>query len=162
ENQAREIDFLRGRMEEILAFHTGQPRERVADDTDRDYILGAQGAVEYGLVDEILQPRRLKMVPPLPASPERALAAGADGAPAEGPGGPPPPPRRRPWRRPGPRQLPPPPRRHECRRGGSPSTPPRRCRAAETLRSPVVSTGYRILVMLHLLCVIGGFGAVAY
>jgi ATP-dependent Clp protease protease subunit len=84
ENQAREIAFLRGRMEEILAFHTGQPRERVAADTDRDYILGAEGAVEYGLVDEILQPRRLKVVPPLLASPERALAAGTGEAPAEG------------------------------------------------------------------------------
>jgi ATP-dependent Clp protease protease subunit len=66
ENQAREMAFLRGRMEEILAFHTGQPRQRIASDTDRDYILGAEGAVEYGLVDGVLQPRRLKAVPRLP------------------------------------------------------------------------------------------------
>jgi ATP-dependent Clp protease, protease subunit len=58
ENQAREIAFMRGRMEEILAFHTGQTRERIAADTDRDYILGAADAVAYGLVDEVLQPRR--------------------------------------------------------------------------------------------------------
>jgi ATP-dependent Clp protease protease subunit len=76
ENQAREIAFLRGRMEEILAFHTGQPRERIAADTDRDYILGAESAVEYGLVDEVLQPRRLKVVPPLPAPSAGALAPG--------------------------------------------------------------------------------------
>jgi ATP-dependent Clp protease protease subunit len=87
ENQAREIAFLRGRMEEILAFHTGQPRERIAADTDRDYILGAEGAVEYGLVDEILQPRRLKVVPGLAASRTGALAPGSaepadDGLPA--------------------------------------------------------------------------------
>jgi ATP-dependent Clp protease protease subunit len=63
ENQAREIAFLRGRFEEILAFHTGQPRARIAADTDRDYILGATDAVEYGLVDEVLQPRRLRAVP---------------------------------------------------------------------------------------------------
>ena len=49
ENQAREIAFLRGRLEEILALHTGQPRERIAVDTDRDYILGAEDAVAYGL-----------------------------------------------------------------------------------------------------------------
>jgi ATP-dependent Clp protease protease subunit len=59
ENQAREMAFLRGRMEEILARHTGQPVERIARDTERDYILGAQDAVAYGLVDEILAPRAL-------------------------------------------------------------------------------------------------------
>jgi ATP-dependent Clp protease, protease subunit len=59
ENQAREIAFMRGRLEELLAFHTGQPRERIARDTDRDYILGAADAVEYGLIDEVLTPRRL-------------------------------------------------------------------------------------------------------
>jgi ATP-dependent Clp protease protease subunit len=57
ENQAREMAFLRGRMEDILAHHTGQPRERIARDTERDYILGAVDAVAYGLVDEILEPR---------------------------------------------------------------------------------------------------------
>jgi ATP-dependent Clp protease protease subunit len=66
ENQAREMAFLRGRMEEILALHTGQARERIARDTDRDYIMGAEGAVEYGLVDGVLQPRRLKIMPRLP------------------------------------------------------------------------------------------------
>jgi ATP-dependent Clp protease, protease subunit len=58
ENQAREIAFLRRRIEELLAFHTGQPVERIAKDTDRDYILSAQEAVTYGLVDEVLQPKR--------------------------------------------------------------------------------------------------------
>jgi ATP-dependent Clp protease protease subunit len=58
ENQAREIAFLRGRLEEILALHTGQTRERIARDTDRDYILGAEDAVSYGLIDEVLAPRR--------------------------------------------------------------------------------------------------------
>lgn len=57
ENQAREIAFLRRRVDEILAHHTGQPIERVARDTDRDYILGAEEAKEYGLVDEVLQAR---------------------------------------------------------------------------------------------------------
>jgi ATP-dependent Clp protease protease subunit len=62
ENQAREIAFLRGRLEEILAHHTGQTRERIAKDTDRDYILGGEQAVDYGLVDEVLSARG-----PLPA-----------------------------------------------------------------------------------------------
>jgi ATP-dependent Clp protease, protease subunit len=57
ENQAREIAFLRRRIDEILALHTGQPIERVSKDTDRDYILGAAEAKEYGLVDEVLEAR---------------------------------------------------------------------------------------------------------
>lgn len=60
ENQAREIGFLRRRVEEILAQHTGQPIERIAKDTDRDYILGASEAVAYGLVDHVLEPRQLR------------------------------------------------------------------------------------------------------
>jgi ATP-dependent Clp protease, protease subunit len=58
ENQAREIGFLRGRLEELLAHHTGQSRDQIARDTDRDYILGADDAVKYGLIDEVLTPRR--------------------------------------------------------------------------------------------------------
>lgn len=58
ENQAREIAFLRRRVDQILAHHTGQPLERVRADTDRDFILGAEDAVAYGLVDEVLPPRR--------------------------------------------------------------------------------------------------------
>jgi ATP-dependent Clp protease protease subunit len=84
ENQAREIAFLRGRMEEILALHTGQRRERIASDTDRDYILGAEAAVEYGLVDAVLEPRRLKPVPPLPAAAAGTLTAATPGAAAAG------------------------------------------------------------------------------
>ena len=57
ENQAREIGFLRARLEQVLAHHTGQPLERIAKDTDRDYILGAAEAVEYGMVDEVLEPQ---------------------------------------------------------------------------------------------------------
>ena len=57
ENQAREIAFLRRRVDEILAYHTGQPVEKVARHTDRDYVLGADQAKEYGLVDEVLAAR---------------------------------------------------------------------------------------------------------
>jgi ATP-dependent Clp protease protease subunit len=58
ENQAKEIAFLRRRIDEILSHHTGQPVERISRDTDRDYILGAADAVQYGLVDDVLTARR--------------------------------------------------------------------------------------------------------
>jgi ATP-dependent Clp protease protease subunit len=59
EIRAKEITFLRRRMEEVLAEHTGQPIERISRDTDRDYIMGAEEAVAYGMVDHILGPARL-------------------------------------------------------------------------------------------------------
>jgi ATP-dependent Clp protease protease subunit len=62
ENQAREIAFLRGRLEEVLASHTGQTKERIGHDTDRDYILGAEEAVAYGMIDEVLAPRRQRQL----------------------------------------------------------------------------------------------------
>jgi ATP-dependent Clp protease, protease subunit len=55
--QAREILRQRAVVDEILARHTGQPVERIARDTDRDYILDAEGALAYGLVDEVLAER---------------------------------------------------------------------------------------------------------
>jgi ATP-dependent Clp protease protease subunit len=69
EIQAREMAFLRRRMHEILAFHTGQPIERIEKDTDRDYILGADDAVAYGLVDHVVSSRKL----PLAAAAEPML-----------------------------------------------------------------------------------------
>ena len=42
-------------MNELIAKHTGQPVERVEKDTDRDYFLTPQEAVEYGLIDGIIQ-----------------------------------------------------------------------------------------------------------
>jgi ATP-dependent Clp protease protease subunit len=53
EIQAREMAYLRRRVEEVLSAHTGQPVDKIARDTDRDYILGGSDAVAYGLVDEI-------------------------------------------------------------------------------------------------------------
>ena len=57
EIHAREILFLKERLNEILARHTGQPVERVARDTDRDNFLSAEAAVEYGIVDRVLVSR---------------------------------------------------------------------------------------------------------
>ncbi|GAC1367653.1 MAG: hypothetical protein NVS2B12_42650 [Ktedonobacteraceae bacterium] len=51
---AREILRLRRSLYDILAFHTGQTPERIMQDSDRNYYLTAQQAVEYGLVDDIL------------------------------------------------------------------------------------------------------------
>jgi ATP-dependent Clp protease protease subunit len=76
ENQAREMAFLRRRMEEILAYHSGQAIERIAKDTERDFILGAHEAMAYGIVDEVLTARRgLRVVPPLPPELEARAAA---------------------------------------------------------------------------------------
>jgi ATP-dependent Clp protease protease subunit len=60
EIRAREITFLRRRMEEMLSEHTGQPVERIAHDTDRDYIMSAEEAVAYGMVDHILGPNKVR------------------------------------------------------------------------------------------------------
>lgn len=51
---AKEILRLRDKLNEILVKATGQPWERIARDTERDFFLDAKGAVEYGIVDEVL------------------------------------------------------------------------------------------------------------
>jgi ATP-dependent Clp protease, protease subunit len=57
--QAREILRQRDLVNRLLARHTGQPVERIARDTDRDFILDAEQARAYGLVDEILSARQV-------------------------------------------------------------------------------------------------------
>ena len=54
---AEEIIKTRQRMNELLAFHTGQPVERVEQDTDRDNFMSAEMAMAYGLVDKVLSRR---------------------------------------------------------------------------------------------------------
>jgi len=54
EIQAREILRYRDVLNQIISHHTGQPIEKIAKDTDRDFFLGAQESKDYGLVDEIL------------------------------------------------------------------------------------------------------------
>ncbi len=51
---AKEILRTRDRLNEILAKHTGQPLDRIKNDTERDYFMGAAEAKEYGVIDEIL------------------------------------------------------------------------------------------------------------
>ncbi len=55
--QAREILSLRERLNHILAKHTGQPLERIEEDTERDNFMSAEDAVSYGLVDKVLVSR---------------------------------------------------------------------------------------------------------
>ena len=64
EIQAREIVATRQRLNEILAQHTGQTVERIAEDTDRDYWMSPDEAMKYGLVDAVQRPRaQLKAAP---------------------------------------------------------------------------------------------------
>jgi len=58
EIHAKDMFAMRDRLDEILAFHTGKTKEEVHRDTERDRILGAQEAVEYGLVDRVMLRRR--------------------------------------------------------------------------------------------------------
>ena len=64
EIQAREILTLRQRLNEILARHTGQSFETIANDTERDNFKSAEAAKEYGLVDEVLERRPEESIQP--------------------------------------------------------------------------------------------------
>lgn len=61
---AREILKIRERLNEIMAKHTGQPLERISQDTERDYFMSAEEAKRYGLIDEVITrpPKHLKAV----------------------------------------------------------------------------------------------------
>ena len=54
---AKEIMRLKIQLEEIMALHTGQPVERIAADTDRDFVMTAAEARDYGLIDEVISTR---------------------------------------------------------------------------------------------------------
>jgi ATP-dependent Clp protease protease subunit len=54
EIQAREILYLKDTLNGLLAEHTGQPLTKIAEDTDRDYFLSPAEAVEYGLIDRVV------------------------------------------------------------------------------------------------------------
>jgi len=63
EIQVREMVEMRDRMVDILVRSTGQDRERIVADIDRDHILRGEAAVEYGLVDHVLVDRNLRVLP---------------------------------------------------------------------------------------------------
>ncbi len=56
---AAEIERLKKQLESILAHHTGQPVEKIATDTDRDFVLTAQEAKEYGIIDDVIANRNV-------------------------------------------------------------------------------------------------------
>jgi ATP-dependent Clp protease protease subunit len=58
EIHANEILRIRQRLNEIMAHHTGQPLDKISVDTDRDFFMGGDEAVEYGLVDAVLSQRQ--------------------------------------------------------------------------------------------------------
>jgi len=75
EIQLKEVLANTRRMAQILAHHSGRPLEQVERDIDRDYFLTAQEALEYGLIDEVLAPRRgLSAEMPLADQPTAAPA----------------------------------------------------------------------------------------
>lgn len=59
EIQAKEILRMRELLEGILSDHTGQTKEKIAKDTDRDFVLSATEAVEYGIIDEVISLREV-------------------------------------------------------------------------------------------------------
>ena len=63
EIHAREILRQRAMVDEILANHTGKSLEQIKADTDRDFILSAPEAIEYGIIDHLVEPRSLRRVP---------------------------------------------------------------------------------------------------
>lgn len=58
EIQAKEILLMRERLNQMLADHTGQPVERIAEDTDRDFWMSPEEAADYGLIDTVQMPRK--------------------------------------------------------------------------------------------------------
>jgi ATP-dependent Clp protease protease subunit len=56
---AKEIQRMRTLLEEILAEHTGQPVDKINRDTDRDFVMSADEAKEYGIIDEVISAREL-------------------------------------------------------------------------------------------------------
>ena len=57
EIQAREILYLRGKMNELMAKHTGRPVEQIERDVDRDRFMSAEEARDYGLIDQVITHR---------------------------------------------------------------------------------------------------------
>lgn len=61
--QAKEIVFLKGSLNRIMAESTGQSPEKIAQDAERDFYLSAVEAKEYGIIDEVIAPKTLKVNP---------------------------------------------------------------------------------------------------
>lgn len=64
EIQAKEILYLKGLLNQHLASHTGQPLEKIAEDTERDFFMSAEDAKAYGLIDQVIDRRPSASNPP--------------------------------------------------------------------------------------------------
>ncbi len=60
EIQAREIIKIKDKIHNILVEHTGQPVEKIREDTERDFFMSAEEALEYGLIDRVIKAREIK------------------------------------------------------------------------------------------------------
>jgi ATP-dependent Clp protease, protease subunit len=60
--QAKEILYIKDRLNTLLAGHTGQPLTKIQEDTERDFFMSAAEATEYGLIDKVLDRRQLSVV----------------------------------------------------------------------------------------------------
>jgi len=60
--QAKEILFLKKTLNSLLAEHTGQPLDKINEDTERDYFLSPSEAVEYGLIDKVIKKWQVKVI----------------------------------------------------------------------------------------------------
>jgi ATP-dependent Clp protease protease subunit len=52
--QAKEILYIKQRLNQLLADHTGQPMEKISEDTERDFYMSSTEAKDYGLIDEVI------------------------------------------------------------------------------------------------------------
>jgi ATP-dependent Clp protease protease subunit len=62
EIQAREILYIKGNLNQLMAKHTGQPLDRIEADTERDFFMSAQEAKNYGLIDQVISRQNLPTV----------------------------------------------------------------------------------------------------
>ena len=72
EIQAREVLALGGRLEEIIAEHTGQPLAKVASDLERDYYMSSEEALASGVIDQVISHGIAEAAKPLPERPQRS------------------------------------------------------------------------------------------
>jgi len=61
--QAKELLKMKDTVHQILVEHTGQPIERIRQDTERDFFMSAEDALEYGIVDKIIKKREITSKP---------------------------------------------------------------------------------------------------
>jgi ATP-dependent Clp protease protease subunit len=67
EIQAKEILYHKNRLNELIAYHTGQPIERIETDTERDFYMSAAEAKVYGLIDDVIEQQELSVHPTVTA-----------------------------------------------------------------------------------------------